>query len=66
MIADSQLHDELKRLHEQATRVWAALNEYTQDPGTRTRKRKKITRKAYKLSDATWDLYRESVQEFFL
>jgi hypothetical protein len=63
MMTDAELRLELKTLHEQATRVWARLDERaSRSEGFRTRH--KLANRAWKLNNATWELYRDVIKEY--
>lgn len=63
VMTDAELRLELKTLHEQATRVWARLDERAAcSEGFRDRT--KLAKRAWKLNNMTWELFRDGMKAY--
>jgi hypothetical protein len=62
-MSDPELRLELKKLYEQATKVWSLLN----DRNKRSEgfaNRRKLVKRAWKLNNMAWELYRDVIKEY--
>lgn len=62
---DAELRAEIKLLHNQAVRVWAALDDRSKHSiGAGFKGRRKLTERAWKITDMTWPLLRDGMKEY--
>lgn len=65
MTSDSEIRVELKRLHDQAVKVWSMLeNRDRASHGAGFRMRSKLAKRAWKITDLTWPLERDGIKEY--
>jgi hypothetical protein len=65
MVSDSELRVELNRFHEQSVRVWSMLEGRDKMYiGSGFRMRRKLAKRALKITNLTWSLERDSIKEY--
>jgi hypothetical protein len=62
-MSDPELRLELKKLYEQATKVWSLLNDRNKRSEGFANRRKLVNR-AWKLNNMAWELYRDVIKEY--
>jgi hypothetical protein len=61
---DIGIRSELEALHQQATKVWALLNDRNKQIQPHSRSRAKLEKKAWDLNNKAWELYRDGMKEY--